>query len=565
MKTLLVAAALFCFCGTGWQSFAQSPAYMGSPYVPLESWIYPALERLAAMGYVKTAILGLRPWTRLECARLVDEASDLQAGTDSPPEVQQLYAELSEEFAHEFEMMSGESNSHVQLESVYQRSLGVTGKPLTDNQHFGQTLLNDYGRPFEEGFNTVAGASGWATAGPFVVYARSEYQYAPSSPALPQTALNFIAAVDTLPPNPPVTPIPATSRVRALDAYVGVTLANWQLSFGRQSQWWGPSEEGAMLVTNNAEPLNNMFRIDRVRPFQLPWLFRYLGDIRLQFFLGQFAGHEFLNNAAEGSGRSVGQYGHSLHPQPILDGGKISFKLNENIEFGLTKTTVYGGPGNPLTLKTFFQSALGIHSHGSGTSLGDGRSGADFSYRVPKLRNWLSFYGEAMSEDQPSPIPYMRQSIFQGGLYFAKIPRLPKVDLRVEGGSTSAVNYDVEPGGYFYWNNQYVDGYTNNGRTIGSWIGRAAQGESVLTNYWLSAKNKIGLELRHRKVDRQFLPQGGTQNDVAVNADFFTRPGWGFSGSIQYERWMIPLLAANHQSNLAVSFQFSFSPEVHAH
>jgi len=203
---------------------------------------------------------------------------------------------------------------------------------------------------------------------------------------------------------------------------------------------------------------------------------------RLQFFVGQFAGHEFLNNGAEGSGRSVGQYGHSLHPQPILDGGKISFKLNENFEFGLTKTTVYGGPGNPLTLKTLFQSALGIHIHGNGTSLGDGRSGADFSYRVPKLRNWLSFYGEAMSEDQPSPIPYMRQSIFQGGLYFAKIPRIPKVDLRLEGGSTSAVNYDVEPGGYFYWNSQYVDGYTNNGRTIGSWIGRTAQGESVLTN-----------------------------------------------------------------------------------
>ena len=119
--------------------------------------------------------------------------------------------------------------------------------------------------------------------------------------------------------------------------------------------------------------------------------------------------------------------------------------------------------------------------------------------------------------------------------------------------------------GYFYWNDQYVDGYTNNGRTIGSWIGRAAQGESVRTNYWLSAKNKIGLELRHRKVDRQFLPQGGTQNDVAVSADFFTRPGFGFSGSIQYERWMIPLLAANHQSNLAASFQFSFWPEVHTH
>jgi membrane-associated phospholipid phosphatase len=544
----------------------HSPAHMGSPYVQLDSWIYPALERLAAMGYVKTAIVGLRPWTRLECARLVMEASQLQPEEDAPLEVQQLYIGLSLEFASELEIMSGESNSRAQLESVYQRSLGISGKPLTDNQHFGQTLLNDYGRPFEEGFNTVAGASGWATAGPFVIYSRGEYQYSPSSPALPQNALDFIASVDDLPPNPPATPTPASRSFRVLDAYVGMTLANWQLSFGRQSQWWGPSEGGAMLYTNNAEPLNNMFRIDRVQPFQLPWLFRYLGDIRLQLFLGQFSGHRFLNNNFEGGGAFVGQYGQSLHPQPTLSGGKISLKLTENFEFGMTKTTVYGGPGNPVTLKTIFQSTFAVHVHNA--PLGDGRSGADFSYRIPKLRDWVSCYGEAMSEDQPSPIPYMRQSIFQGGLYFAKIPRIPKVDLRLEGGSTSAVNYDLVDAanpGYFYWNNQYVDGYTNDGRTIGSWIGRAAQGESVRTNYWLSAKNKIGLELRHRQIDQKFLPQGGSQDDVAVNAVFFTRSGFSFSSNLQYERWFIPMLATTPQSNFAASFQFGFWPRVPSH
>jgi hypothetical protein len=342
-----------------------------------------------------------------------------------------------------------------------------------------------------------------------------------------------------------------------------MTLANLQLSFGRQSQWWGPSESGPMLYTNNAEPLNNLFRIDRVRPFQLPSLLRYLGDIRLQFFLGQFSGHEFLNNNFEGAGGGyVGQYGHSLHPQPILDGGKISFKLSENLEFGLSKMTYYGGPGNPVTVKTLFQSTFAIRHQNR--ALGDGISGADFSYRVPKLRDWLSFYGEAISVDEPSPIPYMRKSTFQGGLYFAKIPRVPKVDLRLEGGTTSPLNFDRAQGGFFYWNGQYVDGYTNNGRTIGSWIGRAAQGESIRTNYWLSAKNKIGLELRHRQVDRQFLPQGGSQNDVALTADFFTGRGLSFSGSVQYERWMIPLLATSRQSNFTASFQLGFWPRVHS-
>jgi hypothetical protein len=275
------------------------------------------------------------------------------------------------------------------------------------------------------------------------------------------------------------------------------------------------------------------------------------------------SGQEFLSTTFSGTtGPTIGQYGQALHPQPFLSGEKISFKFTQNFEFNMSKTTIYGGPGNPLTLSTFLKSTFGRHVHGD--VLGDGRSAVDFSYRIPKLRDWLTAYGEAFTEDEISPIAYPGKSTFQGGLYFARLPKLPKLDLRLEGGSTSPVNYDA-CNGCFYYNVQYLNGYTNHGSLIGTWVGRAAQGELMQTNYWLAPRKRIGLELRHRKVDRQFLPQGGTQNDVAVNADFFTGPGFRFSGSLQYERWLVPLLAANRQSNVAASFQFSFWPEVHVH
>ena len=35
-----------------------------STYVELDSWVYPALERLAAQGVIPYEFLGLRPWTR---------------------------------------------------------------------------------------------------------------------------------------------------------------------------------------------------------------------------------------------------------------------------------------------------------------------------------------------------------------------------------------------------------------------------------------------------------------------------------------------------------------------
>lgn len=538
----------------------HSPAYLGSPYVPLDSWIYPALERLAALGYVRTAMPGMRPWTRLECARQVNEAAELEADAAASPEVQTLHDALAQEFASEFHAMSGEPNLHAQVESVYARSTVISGKPLTDNHHFGETVLNDYGRPFQEGFNSMAGTSGWAAAGPFVMYARGEYQSAPSAPSLSPAALGFMSSVDGLPPNPPSAPVAAVSRFRLLDVYVGMNVGNWQVSYGKQSLWWGPGEQGAVLFTNNAEPLSKMFLVNRVSPIHLPWVF---GDFRMELFLGQVSGQQFVNNAAGGVANSgiVGQYGQVLSRQPFLSGGKVSFRFTSNFEISMSKTTLYGGPGNPLTLKTLLQSTFAIHVHGY--SVGDGRAALDFTYRIPKLRNWLSFYGDAFQEDEISPLNRPYKAAFQGGLYLAGVPRIPRLDVRLEGGTTSPVNFP-SCNGCFYSNGQYLNGYTNHGELIGTWIGRAAQGEAIRSNYWLSPQKKIGLALRHRKIDQQFLSQGGTQNDVALNGDVLVKSGFRLSGTVQYERWQIPLLAASRQSNLAVVFQLGYWPKVQA-
>src|SRR5437016_102742 len=61
--------------GAEWRSISQlfrgdgnsSPANHGSPYVPLDSWIYRALDRLAAMGLIDSGFAGMKPWTRNEC------------------------------------------------------------------------------------------------------------------------------------------------------------------------------------------------------------------------------------------------------------------------------------------------------------------------------------------------------------------------------------------------------------------------------------------------------------------------------------------------------------------
>jgi membrane-associated phospholipid phosphatase len=532
--------------------------FMGSSYVPLDSWVYPAMERLVALGYIQSQSLGIRPWTRLECGRLLTEAAARVADTEAPAEVHQLYTSLSAEFGYESGLRNGEQNLNAQFESAYARFVGISGTPLTDNYHFGQTLLNDYGRPYESGFNTANGASGYATAGPLVLYVRGEYQYAPSAPAPTQAVLDFYNRTDSWPTGPAV-PVDSISRFRLLDTYLGLNLGNWQFSFGKNSLWWGPSEGGNMILTNNAAPLNNMFTVNRVSPFRLPWIFRFLGDLRFEGFIGHMTGLQFQTTVFTGTTSPVviGQYGQNLHPQPYLSGGKLSSKLTPNFEMGISKTTVYGGPGNPLNITTFLDSTFGRHAPNHGDVLGDGRTTADITYRLPGIRNWATLYAEAISEDEVSPILFMRKSAVQGGLYLPKLPGISKLDLRLEGGYTNPFS---TCGTCMYSNAQYISGYTNDGRLIGTWIGRAAQGEQIRANYWLAARKKIGLELRHRILDPAYPPQGGSQNDVAVNADIFAGSGFRFTGNVQYERWRIPLLSASPQSNVAISFQFSFWP-----
>ncbi len=471
--------------GGEWRSISQmfrgdgslSAANQGSPYVPLDSWIYPAFDRLIALGYAKSAILGMRPWTRLECARLLSEAGDRIMEIKSGSEAEKTYQLLETEFLDELEGKGGDGRFRGRVESVYTRVTAISGEPLTDGNHFGQTLINDFGRPYQEGFNSVDGFSAWTTAGRWVGYVRGEYQHSPSAPALPDGARQFIASVDNTPGVPPAAPFSAVNRVRLLDAYVGMNFENWQVSFGKQSLWWGPSESGPLMFTDNAVPVN-MFRINRVSPFKLPSILGFMGPIRIEFILGQLSGHDFVSSEAAGQ---FGEWGRSLNPQPFVDGIKLNFKPTQNFEFGIDYTTTFGGPGVPLTFHTFLKSMIGLGNGpvGSSSDPGDRRSGVDFSYRIPKLRNWLTFYGDAFTEDEFSPLNYPRKAAIQGGIYMPRVPGVPKLDLRLEGGSTVPADFP-NCFGCFYVNSRFPDGsYMSAGNLLGSWLGRAGQGERL--------------------------------------------------------------------------------------
>jgi hypothetical protein len=527
----------------------RNPENMGSSYVPLDSWVYPALERLIALGYIKSGYLGIRPWTRMACAQMLEEAEQkIGDEEEQRGEGPRIYSELAKEFAEENSRLNGAANIGATLDSVYVRATNISGPPLRDGYHFGQTIVNDYGRPYGQGTSSISGASGWASAGPFAIYVRGEYQQAPSVAPFTTAQLGAMASADLLPTGTPFSVnTGSVNRFQLLEGAVSLNLKNVQFSFGKQTAWLGPSETGPFLFSDNAAPIT-MFKMDNVAPFEFPLLSKFLGPARVEFFLGRLSGQEWINSPPT-------LYGPYPTDQPFIHGNKISFKPTQNLEFGADFTAIFAGAGVPFTFLEFFRTYYS-HTQQLANNPGKRFSAFDFSYRVPGLRNWLTFYMDSMVVDEYSPISSSRASV-NPGFYMPQVPKLPKLQLRAEG-IREPLTQEFSPG-FVYIDSRYLSGYTNDGDLLGNWIGRAGWGGQGWATYSFSARNSLQFSYRAQRVSHQFLA-GGSLNDFSMNWNQNITKNCALNAKMQYENWQFPLLATRRQTNFMSSVQLTYRP-----
>jgi hypothetical protein len=549
--------------GGNWESWSEKmadseriPSSKASPYVPLDSWIYPALERLIALDYVHTAFANSKPWTRAECAAFVDEAGQrLGEGKPYAAEAEQLYEVLSKEFAEDLDVLTGDRNKQARLESVYTRVTDIAGPPLNDSYHFGQTIINDFGRPYAEGVNSIAGFSGWATSGRFGIYVRGEYQHAPSSPGYSQAVQNLIAQLDSNPVQE-AHAIPEVNQFSLLDTYAVTNVDNWELSFGKQSIWWGPAEGGALTISDNAAPFV-VFRARQVMSSELPSFLRPLGPYKLDFFIGQLAGNNYP-------------------ARPLVHGQKITVQPTKYLEIGVSYTSEFGGAGRPITAASIFNSYFSFKSsdtYPANANPGKRQFGFDFSWTIPRLHDWLKLYSDILlPEDNPTqfdlsqnPIYSPRRAAYRPGIYLSHFPRVPKLDLRIEGVTTNPPTPRSFAGEYIYYNNFYHDLFTNYGNLIGDWIGREGTGVQAWSTYWFSPRTTLQFGYRHAKVASDFIPSGETLNDGSANLNLQIHNDWTVTAGVQYERWLAPALAPGTQTNWTSSVGLTFWPRLGNH
>ena len=261
------------------------PTLLGSTYIPVDSIVYPLTLRLYSLGYLDDAFIAMRPWTRRSLLHMLEKSAD-DITSDGNSEAVSILAYLQDYLIVETPGNNMTRGAVYGVESVYTRLMGVGGPVLRDSFHLGQTIYNDYGRPYATGFNNVTGFESVNEYGRFSLYVRGEYQHAPAYQGYSLALANQLSCLDEIcpfvPPNNPQDTIPygstnnAVNTFRLQAAYASFHWWGQEISFGKTDNGgdraWAAAWRGATMPRIPIRLPRQSRRADvRPLPEQVDW------------------------------------------------------------------------------------------------------------------------------------------------------------------------------------------------------------------------------------------------------------------------------------------------------
>jgi hypothetical protein len=293
--------------------------------VPVQDLTYRQVERLVAEGLVDTILVGQRPYSRREVARIVAAAArnlhrlEIKASdTTLGPRARTAYARRVERVQALLAALGGEYGTD-----------GRAGTRLLESAAADWTWTDSPPRvvPSDE----LGGIS--AVTNPFVDY-RLGRRYVDGGNLAIETT-HRLRLLSTL---------AAATRVRTWTGWADATdsgghrvtiealygqlaLRNLLVEVGRDHLLYGQGMHGSLSISGNAPGLD-MIKLASDLPFRLPWFLRSLGPTHASFFLADLGERQNF-------------------PGAQLVGYKWSFLPSPRVEFGVSVVNQTGGRGSP--------------------------------------------------------------------------------------------------------------------------------------------------------------------------------------------------------------------------
>lgn len=437
--------------------------------VSVGSVYYSYIDKLSAMGYLKSMPNGARPYSRMQMARWTVEAEETAAEKPMPAYLEDQLAALETYLAPEIETIKG----NPQKDEFRLRSVGAElSYNHADYFDYDYSLvrpinLNGSWAPF--GANRNGHKYGRNTN----LYANAEV----SGNIAPELAVSikFRAGWDK----------DNDGNASLEEAYVKTRLGSIAFEAGRQAMTWGQGESGHLLLGNNMKPLTTI-QAHLANPVKVGGFFKFLGEVDVHAFYG------FLD---KDRGSDAAARGHKDYDDAKLVGLRLDVTPTDWMTLGASRVSMLGGKGN-----AFHSSDLGDWAFGKNADYGydkwDDIGGFDFRLRFPAFE----VYGEMMGEDQAGGLP--SKWAYRGGVYLPRLTKDGSWDLTVEAAKTTDV---------WYRHSTYQSGWTYSGDIMGDDMGNDSRKVYARLKHYLPGERMLGFY--YQRTDRQ----RNAKNNPVVN------------------------------------------------
>jgi hypothetical protein len=440
---------------------------LSSTNLPLDSPIYQYIEKLSGFGLVTGDVKGIRPYSKAEAARLLEEAETRLSSGSYPLLASEITTRLRELIPREATLYSHPESAprfdytpisngrlrYVYLDGAprsYFRAVNDPGNDGVFGIGSGLRPKNPYPAPIQQ--RGIEGTPLFENNDGVIYGAGSNLDLRASGEAYLGSRASLLVEPMLL-----WSEQGDTAVLRLNRGYLKLGGEGLELEVGRDENWLGVGYRGAITLTNNAS------NFDQVK-LSSPEIVhsKYLWDLKYTLIVSQFE-----KTVTDGQER-----------QPLFVAGKISMKPTQNFEFGINLGRQVGGPGVNNSIGDTMRGLIG----GSGADNSNSVAGVELRFRFPWLRN-SELYAEYSGEDSAAFWPIVESYI--AGFYIPNLTESGRDDLRFEYFLGNQI---------LYTNGTFPEGYLRYGLPLGDSQGGAAQEFFLRYSHWFSVRNNLAVE-----------------------------------------------------------------------
>jgi hypothetical protein len=413
-----------------------------TPNVSVQDPVYRDLERLFGAGLIETMLVGQRPHSRREIARIVAHAAARRSSTTMAAVHTELLERLAAEYAPEIARLAGDSAALPRVDvRLFAEMLGTNSQP--------RAIPSDPSGSIDADIDPLLGGRGGRT-------------YRPGLNVALESRLTLR----------PADWLVLAGDVRGLESFnggrqfaAGELLAgsasflarNVALEIGRQQFVWGQGMDGGLLGSTSGRALD-MLRLATDTPFFAPWFLHRLGPMRASVVIADLGPNQ--------------HFPHSNLVAYKMSGNPFTWRV-ELSGFGLAE---HGGRGAPsasfmdhvLDDIPILGYALGVN-HRVEEQISNKMAGAEYRVRIPEWSG-LQIYAEHILDDA-DPRRW-------GSTFWEDAGHLAGVSLARLGSEerlSAAAEYR-HTGIRFYKHGMFKSGLTFNRTLIGDPLGNQGDG-----------------------------------------------------------------------------------------